>query len=176
MDFEVLGWPPAGPKLELPWQEFSYAGKFVMTNTGKTVARADGEILAAASFNEDRTDPEQVWIRYITVREGHRGGGIGPRLARFTVSQVLETSYEAVRIAVNNPFAYEALHKAGFGFTGEETGMAELVLVAPAEPDRESYISGLERFAERDLDPPEASFVAEKRRRGSPPDRLKGIR
>lgn len=162
MEFELLGWPPDGPALRLDWRRFSYAGKFVMSATGKAVARADGEVVAALAFNEDRTDPDALWFRYVTVRTDRRGEGIGPRLLAFGVERARERGYERVRIAVNNPFAYEAAHRAGFGFTGETTGLAELVLEWPSDASAERYRAGLDRFRDRDRSAAEASFLAER--------------
>lgn len=176
MDFAVLGWPPDGPTLELDWRAFSYAGKFVMTTTGKAVLRRDGTIVGAAAFNEDRTDATLAWIRYITVREEDRGNGFGPVLAASTVSALREEGYESVHIAVNNPYAYEAMYKAGFGYTGEETGVAELILETPSTRPPDRYIDGLERYLDRDLSPAESEFVVRKLEAGDPPERVKGIR
>ncbi|MFB6267169.1 MAG: GNAT family N-acetyltransferase [Halodesulfurarchaeum sp.] len=174
MEFAVLGWPPDGPKLRLDWQRFAYAGKFVMTNTGKAVARSaneePGSVLAATAFNEDRTDPGVAWIRYITVRDDRRGEGIGARLAGFTARCLEDGGYERVRIAVNNPFAYQALYKAGFGYTGRTTGLAELVLERPSGRAREPYRRGLRAFQERELDDDdEGAFVEEHLENGRPP-------
>ena len=157
MEYTVLGWPEDGPTLRLDYRRFSYAGKFVMSSTGKAVAREDDTILAACAFNEDRTDPDTLWLRYITVRHDHRREGIGPRLAAFTTDHAHERGYIRVTIAVNNPFAYHALHKAGFGFTGERTGIAELVLEHPS--DRTRYHEGLDVFRERDLSEEERAFL-----------------
>jgi len=173
VEFELLGWPPDGPTLRLDYRQFSYAGKFVMSNTGKAVARVsgseDGEIVAAVSFNEDRTDPNCAWLRYVTVREDYRGDGLGPQLAAFATDRLHERGYERVRIAVNNPFAYQALYRAGFAFTGEETGIAELVLCHPGSDDRDRYRAGLERFRGRDdLSKAERSFLDD-HRDGDPP-------
>ncbi len=162
MEYAVLGWPEDGPTLRLDHEEFSYAGKFVMSSTGKAVARCDGEIVGAIAFNEDRTDEETMWLRYVTVRAKERGSGIGSELAGFTTEEILEREYQRVQIAVNNPFAYQALHRAGFGWTGEETGLAELVLEYPAERSRNSYQAGLDVFRERDLSADETAFLAEK--------------
>ena len=38
MEYVVLGWPSDGPTLRLDYRQFAYAGKFVMSNTGKAVA------------------------------------------------------------------------------------------------------------------------------------------
>ncbi len=171
MGLELLGWPPDGPKLELDHRTFSYAGKFVMTNTGKAVVREDGEIRAAAAFNEDRTEPSTLWIRYVTTHAEHRGAGIGTSLLRFVRERAHERGYETVRIAVNNPFAYEACHRAGFGYTGRETGIAELVLEAPADRTRARYQEGLDAFRERDLSESERSFLARKRDADPPGER-----
>ena len=186
-----------------------------MSNTGKAVVRAtedserehegadsdtdtdvdhdadpdvdyDTDILAALAFNADRTDDSVLWYRYITVRADAKGGALGPRLAIFVATRAAERGYERLRIAVNNPFAYEAMYKAGFAWTGEETGVAELVLerptvqdsAAPMTPARprsaratETYQSGLDRYRERDLDDPEVSFLRD--RIGSdPPQRI----
>jgi GNAT superfamily N-acetyltransferase len=163
MDLELLGWPAEGPTLRLDHREFSYAGKFVMSNTGKAVAREDDALVAAIAFNEDRTDPDRLWLRYVTVRTDRRGEGIGPELVEFVVEAAASRGYSTVRIAVNNPFAYHALRKAGFGFTGETTGIAELVLErptrAPTPADPERYRSGLELFADRDLSEDERAFL-----------------
>ncbi|PSQ17505.1 GNAT family N-acetyltransferase [Halobacteriales archaeon QS_8_69_26] len=178
LDLELLGWPPDGPTLRLDYREFSYAGKFVMSSTGKAVARENDEVVAAVAFNEDRTDPSTMWLRYVTVRADRRGAGIGPRLVEFVVDRARERGYELVRIAVNNPFAYHALYRAGFRYTGEETGIAELVLErdldseAPADPDR--YEAGLSLFLDRNLEEEERRFVSDKREAGPPGDRTVG--
>jgi GNAT superfamily N-acetyltransferase len=175
---DVLGWHPAdpeetGPTLRLDWRRFSYAGKFVMSNTGKAVLRegssGDGEfdesVLAAVAFNADRTDAATLWLRYVTVRRDRRGEGLGPRLCEAVAERAAARGYERVRIAVNNPFAYEALYKAGFGFTGRETGIAELILERPppGDVDREQrYRAGLDTFRERDRSDAERRFLAER--------------
>jgi len=187
---ELLGWPPDGPTLQLDYRQFSYAGKFVMTGTGKAVARVrpsgstreiggdtgdstthqPGPIVGAVAFNEDRTASETLWLRYITVRNDYRGNGIGPKLAAFVRDRALEAGYERLRIAVNNPFAYQALSRTGFGYTGRTTGIAELVLEYPhPSPDTdERYYAGLREFQGRDLSAAEETFV-EDRLEGTPP-------
>ena len=190
VDPEFVGWPEDDPILDLDHERFAYAGKFVMSDTGKAVLRDDGgnrgeggdggerderdergeeEILAAASFSPDRTDDTVLRIRYITVRRDRRGEGFGPRLAGFVARQAFERGYERVKIAVNNPYAYQALYRAGFGFTGEETGLAELVLARPGDRSADAYHAGLERFRERDLDGEQRTFV-ERRLNAAPPD------
>lgn len=170
MKFELLGWPAEGPTLRLDHRRFSYAGKFVMSNTGKAVARADGDIVAAVSFNEDRTDEDCAWLRYVTVREDRRGDGLGPRLAAFATARLHDRGYDRVRIAVNNPFAYRALYRAGFAFADRETGIAELVLIHPGDRDPQRYRAGLARFAGREnLSDDERAFLAE-HREGDPPE------
>ncbi len=173
MEYAVLGWPDDGPKLRLDHERFSYAGKFVMSNTGKAVARAssdperspvnygDETVVAAIAFNEDRTDDGTMWLRYVTVHADRRGEGIGPQLARFMTGRLRERDYQRAKIAVNNPYAYQALYRAGFGFTGKETGLAELVLENP-KPQRERYQDGLDVYRERDLSPNEEEFLAAK--------------
>ena len=181
MERLVLGWPPDGPTLRLDYRRFSYAGKFVMSNTGKAVVRdedeaTDGEydddVLAAVAFNEDRTDASALWLRYVTVRHDRRGEGLGPSLCSLVVDRAADCGHDRVRIAVNNPFAYEALYRAGFGFTGEETGLAELVLKRPADRpagrDADAYRAGLDRFRARDLSAAETGFL-EDRRGADPP-------
>lgn len=174
MEFALLGWPDDGPTLRLDHRRFSYAGKFVTSNTGKAVTREGGEVVAAIAFSADRTDPAVAWLRYVTVRDDHRGGGVGPRLCAYAVARLADRGYARVRIAVNNPFAFEALHKVGFAWTGEETGIAELVLERPArEPatDREAtYRAGLDEFRGREnLSEVEREFLAEREGTG-PPD------
>lgn len=159
MEYAVCGWPADGPTLDLDYREFSYAGKFVMSQTGKAVVREAGDIVAAVAFNADRTDSHTLWLRYITVRNDRRGEGLGGRLAAFVAERALSREYDRLRIAVNNSFAYEALYKAGFGYVGRETGLAELVLERPAERSRESYQSGLDVYRERDLSEQEVAFL-----------------
>ncbi len=185
METVLLGWPPDGPTLRLDYRRFSYAGKFVMSTTGKAVVRAadrdlndsdtgefDDDVLAAVAFNADRTDPQTLWLRYVTVREDRRGEGLGPRLCAFVADRAGDRGYDRLKIAVNNPFAYEALYRAGFVFDGEETGLAELVLSRLADApvtDRSEkrYQAGLDRFRKRELSATERSFLDE--RRGAPP-------
>lgn len=186
MHYAVLGGPADGPTLRLDWQRFAYAGKFVMSNTGKAVAfegaplaeREDWpprakeaeakDVVAAVSFNDDRTDPDTSWLRYVTVRDDRRGDGVGARLCAFTAEWLLESA-DRVQIAVNNPFAYEALHKAGFGYTGEETGIAELVLARPCDSRADAYQAGLDRYRERDLSAEEEAFL-DRNADSEPPD------
>jgi GNAT superfamily N-acetyltransferase len=169
MDFVVLGWPADEPTLRLDHEQFSYAGKFVMSQTGKTVVRDDdGSILAAVAFDPDRTDPDTLRLRYVTVRADRRGEGIGPLLLRFTAERALERGYGGVCIAVNNPFAYEAAYRAGFAFTGESTGIAELVCAYGADRGTETYQAGLDCYRERDLSAAERDFLAD-RENAAPP-------
>jgi GNAT superfamily N-acetyltransferase len=177
MDYAVLGWHADGPTLRLDHERFRYAGKFVMSNTGKAVVRDGDELVAAAAFNEDRTDESTLWIRYVTVRDDQRGDGIGPRLAAFITERARDAGYGAVKIAVNNPFAYVALYRAGFEYTGEETGLAELVLQWPPSNERstDAYQEGLGIYATRDFEPAVQDFISEKRAnplpdRVDPPD------
>jgi ribosomal protein S18 acetylase RimI-like enzyme len=167
MRFEITGLPPDGPTLELDHREFAYAGKFVMSSTGKSVARDGAEVVGAVAFSGDRSDPDAVRLRYVTVREDRRGEGIGPRLLRFTAEELAATC-DRVVIAVNNPMAYQACYRDGFGFTGEETGMAELLLCyRPDDGDGARYAAGLREFRDREL--PDAHRAVLDRRLGSDP-------
>jgi predicted N-acetyltransferase YhbS len=214
----VLGWPP-GPRLRLDYRAFAYAGKFVMSSTGKavlldvgdppsekrgekdgtngmdTVADAlldeadrerlahaakeegwspDAAILAAVAFSEDRTDPEVLCVRYVTVRNDRQGEGLGPQLLRFLCDRADERGYDRVRIGVNNAFSYEAAYRAGFGWTGEETGLAELVCEWPAPDGRsaERYRAGLDRFRAPEREPSESERSFLDSRGGTPPARV----
>lgn len=195
--------PGEGTTLRLDYRAFAYAGKFVVGKPGKAVIRTpdgrpaapdwepdealpdtvgpeafDGDVIAAVSFSPDRTAPATCRLRYVTVHAARRGEGIGPRLIGETVADLAAAGFERVKIAVNNPFAYEACHKCGFAYTGERTGIAELELARPAaEPadaDPERYREGLAAFRETDgeLSRAERRFVAERLERGPPePDR-----
>ena len=188
MEFEILGWPDEDVPLDLDHERFAYAGKFVMSRTGKAVVREGDELLGAVAFDADRTDESVCRLRYVTVRADRRGEGIGSRLLAFVRARVVGAGgFETVEIAVNNPFAYDAAYRAGFEYTGRETGIAELVL-AWARPagDRDStsesgadsrghdgesaggYRAGLERYAARSLSPPERDFVEDALTRGPP--------
>ena len=187
MEYRLLGWPEDDVLVRLDHREYAYAGKFAMSSTGKAVALDDGrrfripdepkrEYVAPVgivAFSEDRTDPDALWLRYVSVRRERRREGVGPRLCAFVVARAGDRGYERVRIAVNNAYSYEALHKVGFAWTGRETGIAELVLERPAaEPaavDPERYGDGLATIAERaDLDDEERAFARRKRERGPP--------
>lgn len=158
----LVGWPEDGPRLDLDHRQFAYAGKFVMSRTGKAVAESDGMLLGATAFDRDRTNRHVWWLRTVTVRRDRQGEGFGPRLLDFTAQRCLERG-QAVRIAVNNPMAYEAAYKAGFGFTGEETGLAELVLERPSDRLETAYRAGLDAFRGRDgLSATEHTFLADR--------------
>jgi GNAT superfamily N-acetyltransferase len=185
--FTLLGWPESEPTLRLDHRAFAYAGKFVVSRTGKAVLHASDDdplwgrdagefargVLAAVAFDADRTDPDRLVLRYVTVRADRQGEGLGPLLVdRLLARAATERRYGRARIAVNNPFAYEALYRAGFAYTGETTGIAELVLERPvdrpATADADRYRAGLERFRRRDLSDAERAFVGCKRA-GRPP-------
>ena len=201
MEPRLLGWPADGPTLRLDYRRYAYAGKFVVSGTGKAVLVPSGwryeevdrnadegngtvdsmrtDVFAAVSFDADRTDPDTLRLRYVTVRDDRRGEGLAPRLCAFVADRAAERDYKRLRIAVNNPYSYEALHRAGFGFTGETTGLAEVVLDRPAgEPavlDPARYRAGLDEFADRaDLTDEEVAFLREKRDHG-PPDPTTGV-
>lgn len=168
MELELLGWPPDGPALRLDHERFAYAGKFVMTDTGKAVGRAGGAVVAAASFSPDRTDDGVLRIRYVTVAADRRGEGLGPDLADFVTERARSRGYERVKIAVNNPYAYEALYRARFTFTGEETGLAELVLARPRDGTAAEYEDGLRRFSDDGRSEEERRFVERQLASGQP--------
>lgn len=159
MDLTIHGDLSAGPAIELDHTEFSYAGKFRMTATGKAVLADHESIIGAIAFSRDRTDHETVWFRYITVRADRRGEGIGPVLASRTAERLLNR-VDRIRIAVNNPFAFHALYKAGFEYLEERTGLAELVLERPADQTTDRYQQGLTCFRDRsDNAPVERTFI-----------------
>jgi len=161
MEFALLGWPDDDHPLRLDYREFAYAGKFVMTSTGKAVAGDDG-VVAAAAFDADRTDPETLCVRYITVRRDRQGERVGPELLRFVRERALERGYERLTIGANNPFSYQAAYRAGFCFTGTEQGLGELTLEWPGDRSGERYRAGLSVFRQRDLSEDEAAFLSAK--------------
>jgi GNAT superfamily N-acetyltransferase len=162
MEYKILGYPPDGPTLELDYKEFAYAGKFVMSNTGKSIVGDGDEMLGAIAFNADHDDPQTGHLRYVTVRENRQGEGIGRRLLRYTAELLQDDRYDTVVIAVNNPVAYRACYRAGFIYSGQEAGIAELVLRYDPSGDRDEqqYRAGLSVFEERDL-PPDQQAVLE---------------
>ena len=158
MEFELLGWADDGPTLRLDYEQFSYAGKFVMSTTGKAVVR-DEAVVAAAAFDRDRTDDSTLRIRYVTVRRDRQGEGVGSRLLGTVRERAADRGFERVVMAVNNPFAYEAASKAGFGYTGEQTGLAERLMAWPAPDRTERYREGIESFREEELPPEASAFI-----------------
>lgn len=172
MRLELLGWPDDDVTLSLDHRQFSYAGKFRMSNTGKAIV-ADGEtVLGAAAFNRDRTESTVLWIRYVTVRSDRRGEGLGTRLLTFVREAGIQRGFDRLRIAVNNPYAYQASYRAGFGYTGRKTGIAELVLEHPT-PDGADYRAGLVAFADRGDLPESAARFVERRMTTGPPDPIR---
>lgn len=170
MECTILGWPPDEPTLRLDHEVFAYAGKFVMSDTGKAVIRDDGDRVGAVAFSPDRTDGDALVVRYVTVRRDRQGEGIGPKLLRFVADRARDRGFETVRIAVNNPYAYEAAYRAGFAYTGEETGLAELVLRdADGEiRSEDAYQAGLAAFDDRNLPEDVGTFLERTRREGLP--------
>ncbi|GGL21338.1 N-acetyltransferase [Halarchaeum grantii] len=183
MQFAVLGAPPDAPRIRLDWRRFRYAGKFVTRDAGKAVAVEDGVleradwppdardaeaegVLGAVSFSPSRDDADTAVLRYVTVRDDRRGDGIGARLCAFAADRLLGM-HDRVRIDVNNPYAYEAAYKAGFGYTGERVGRHELVLERPCAARAANYAAGLDAYRERDLTPDEVAFLDA---RDGPPD------
>lgn len=162
MEFALLGWPEDSHPLWLDYRQFAYAGKFVMTSTGKAVIGDDGVVVAAA-FDADRTDEATLCIRYLTVRQDRQGERLGPRLLAFVRERASERGYDRVTIGVNNPFSYQAAYRAGFCFTGETQGLEELTLVWPGDRETDRYQDGLALFRDRELSAEEASFLADKR-------------
>ena len=162
MDFEIVGYPGDEVSLDLSHEDFSYAGKFGVSDTGKSVLREDDEIVGAVAFDRDRTDDDVVKLRCIEVKAGMRGEGRGSKLARFTTSRLLGEGVEKVKISVNNPYSYHAMYKAGFEYTGEKRGLRDFVLEYPAY-DSEGYGEGLKKFLEiDDLSEEERGFVEER--------------
>lgn len=191
MDLVLLGWPEDGPTLDLDHECFAYAGNFRTGRTGIAVVideerdagppcgeadatasdAVDSEVvLAAASFDEDRAATDALRVRYISVRSDWQGEGLGPRLLAFVVERARERGFERVRIGVNNPIAFRTAYRAGFGFTGEESGLGELVLEAPPPDDRSAvrYRAGLDRFGDREL-PDHQRAILDRHSDGDPP-------
>ncbi len=167
-EYQLLGWPADQPTLVLDHEQFAYAGKFRTGRTGIAVVR-DESLLAAIAFNDDRGVDNALRIRYLTVREDCRGERIGPRLAVFLKEQAFTAGYDRVRVAVNNPMAFNAFYRAGFASTGEQRGLAEIVLEAPAVVDPDQYRSELAVFRERDLPAAHTRVIDRGLERG-PPD------
>ena len=168
MQFALLGWPEDEHPLRLDFRQFAYAGKFVMTSTGKAVVGDDG-VVAAAAFDADRTDEDTLCLRYVTVRRDRQGERLGPRLLRFVRERALERGYDRLTIGVNNPYSYQAAYRAGFAFTGREGGIAELTLVWPGDRSDDRYRDGLAVFEQRDLSADEDAFLVENLGTSPPP-------
>jgi len=160
---EVVAWSDATLELD---DSFAYAGKFRVPS-GKAVSRdASGGIVAALSFSPDHADDSRARVRYFAVRDDRRGEGIGSSLLSHTADRLLtDRGYDAVRVSVNNPYAYVAAHKAGFGWTGETAGLESLVLERPPDESADTdkrRDEGLRRFTDRDLSEPEHDFLRRK--------------
>ena len=143
--FSIEGDIEGGPPIFLHGDKFSYAGKFITKDAGKILARIDEEVVGAISFNKDRNDEDIGWIRYMVVEKDHRGEGIGPELITYAIG-VLRENVGLIKVATNNIFAYRALYKSGFAYTGKTTGIAELVLEYPKNQTMQKYIEGVEHL------------------------------
>lgn len=170
MEFAVISWPDVeGGTLDLDHTVFSMAGRFVRPGPGTAVARRGKTVIAAARFNTDRTDGDVGRIRTIAVRTDRRGEGIGSRLLAGLRVVLLDGRYRRLRIAVNNPYAYQAAYRAGFAWTGRTSGMAELVLEAPSDGTDAEYAMGMTRYAERtELPDAMRTFAAERADQSAP--------
>lgn len=157
-----MGYPGEDVSIDLSHEDFSYAGKFGVGDTGKSVAREDGEILGVVAFDRDRTDGDVMKIRCIEVKAGRRGEGIGSKLARFTTSRLLGEGVDRVEIAVNNPYSFHAMYKAGFRYTGNRSGLREFVMSYPGY-DTAGYGEGMQEFLEiDDISEEERDFVEQR--------------
>lgn len=140
-----------------------------MTTTGKALLFDANTCIGITAFSFDRTCETRIWLRYVSVHDDYQGRGIGPRFLRTTAVELLDEG-ESIRIAVNNPFAYQAAYKAGFVFTGEQTGIAELILEHPGIRSNEMYLEGLNTFQDAShLSPREQSYATEKHTEAPPP-------
>jgi len=144
------------PPLGLDHERFAYAGKFD-GKEGKFLTRDGADLVAALSFSPDRAHENAARIRYIDVRRDRRNEGIASSLLRYAADS-LHRRYDTVRIGVNRPFAYAAAYNADFGWTGETSGIAELVMEHPA-PEDDRYEEGLREFVGRDLSEDGEEFV-----------------
>lgn len=166
---EFRGSPAGGPAVSLDHTEFRYAGKFQMTTTGKALLIDSNSCIAITAFSTDRSCDNRIWLRYVSVHDDYQARGVGPRFLRTTTTTLLD-QVKSIRIAVNNPFAYVAAYKAGFVYTGEQTGIAELLLDHPGIRTTESYLAGLEVFRDADhLSSVEQSYLEEKHAGAPPP-------
>jgi hypothetical protein len=194
MRVDIVGWPPDVAPVYLDYRQFSYAGKFVQSAVGKALLRDksrerdppcsppdtsityETDVIAAVSFSSHRQVPHRLCYRYITVRHDQRGNQFGPKLAVDIAERASQRGYETLQVAVNNSFAFEAMYRAGFSYTGETTGIAELILRRPtersAQTSKERYQSGLDRYRNRDsLSTDESNFLAS-RKESEPPSPL----
>ncbi len=146
----------------LPQEEFAYAGQYRMQRYGKAVLTrrpdlptAAAAIIAALTTDRHRVHHDRLVVRTIDVRRAERGNGWGPLLLRSVLPAVATAGYTTVQINVNNPFAYIAACKAGFGWTGRTTGLAELMMTRPTDRpstwSRGRFIAGLSLYRRRRL-------------------------
>jgi GNAT superfamily N-acetyltransferase len=173
VEYVLLAGPTGDATLDLDHRQFRLAGDFVQSRGVAVVREPSGDggvaTVAATGFDPDRSTSDTVRIRAITVRDDHHGEGIGARLAAFTRAALRERGWARVLIAVATPVAYHALHKAGFGDTGETTGLRERVLSHPPPTDPVPYATGLRWYLDHDPSSAECAFIAG-RTEGGPPN------
>ena len=149
--------------LDLPQEEFAYAGQYRMQRYGKAILTrrperptAAAAIIAALTTDRHRIHHDRMVVRTIDVRRAERGNGWGPLLLRSVAHAYSTAGFDTVQINTNNPFAYIAACKAGFGWTGRTTGLAELIMTRPTDrPTRWSrgrFIAGLSLYRHPRLD------------------------
>jgi hypothetical protein len=170
------------PPLELPAAQFAYAGQYRMRRYGKAVLthRPDrptqaAEIIAAVTTDRHRRHRDRLVVRRVDVRRDARGQGWGPALLQAVLPAAAAADFHTAQINVNNPFAYIAVSKAGFVWTGRTTGLAELIMIRPTDrpctPTHGRFIAGLSLYRRR-LSPAGRRLIARYRRRdaalGSP--------
>lgn len=144
--------------LELPHQQFPFAGKFGRRQTGTAILSEEGELVGAIAFSPDRTDETTCRIRYLAVRRDRQQEGIATDLVATFTDWAVDGEFERVCIAADTPYAAVAVARAGFAYTGEVAPRGEVVFCYPGDGDTHLE-SALSRLLERSLPTAQERFI-----------------
>ncbi|MFP4628693.1 MAG: GNAT family N-acetyltransferase [Halobacteriales archaeon] len=162
--FRVSSRPGEPDDLALSHERVPFAGHFGRRRTGTAVLTVDDQVVAAVAFSSDRRDAARCRVRHWAVRRDRQGEGLGPTAIDEFADWAVDGAYDAVLVNAATPHAAVALHRAGFGFTGECGPQGEVAFARPT-PAGGLLEDALEALLERPLPSSQRRYAREHLRR-----------